>query len=79
MHPLTPNLTELSESDLQKKYTDLNTRLSQAYRMGNGPLVEQVRMMLDDYTAEIGRRQQKMMDELMERSGDKFNGIIDIQ
>jgi len=36
-------------------------------------------MMLDDYTAEIGRRQQKMMDELMERSGDKFNGIIDIQ
>ena len=78
MHPLTPNLTELSDNDLQKKITDLTNRLNQAHRFGQAGLVGQVQMMLEDYGAEASRRQRIMMEELMSKN-DKFNGIIDIQ
>jgi hypothetical protein len=78
MHPLTPNLTELSDNDLQKKITDLTNRLNQAHRFGQAGLVGQVQMMLEDYGSEASRRQRIMMEELMSKN-DKFNGIIDIQ
>lgn len=79
MHPLTPDLTGLTDTDIQKKYNDLNIRLSQAYRMGNGNIIGQLRNIMEDYTAELQRRQQKQFDELMAKNGDKFDKIIDIQ
>jgi len=78
MHPLTPDLSTLTDAELQKKFTDLNTRLSQAYRMGNGGMVMQVRTIMEDYSMELQRRQQKMMDDMMAKSGNKFDGIIDV-
>ena len=32
MHPLSPNLTTLSDAELQKKYSELQKRLGQAWR-----------------------------------------------
>ena len=78
MHPLTPDLTQLTDADLQKKYNDLNIRLSQAYRMGNGNMVMQIQNVMEDYSAELQRRQQKMLEEMMSKNGKKFDGIIDV-
>jgi len=39
MHPLTNDLSKLSEEELHSKRSDLNTRLSFAYRMGHGDMV----------------------------------------
>ena len=78
MHPLTPNLSELKDDELQKKIAELSRKLNQAYSFGQPDLVGQIQMVLSDYYAEQARRQQKMMDELMSKSG-QFDKIIDIK
>lgn len=78
MHPLTPNLVELKDDELQRKIAELSRKLNQAYSFGQASLVGQIQMVLADYHAEQARRQQKMMDDLMSKSG-QFDKIIDIK
>ena len=78
MHPLSPNLTELSDVELQKKHSELVTRLTHAYRYGQTQMVQQVQMILEDYQGEITIRQQKLLQD-MQNKNDKFSGIIDIK
>jgi hypothetical protein len=78
MHPLTPDLTALTDAELQKKHSELVSRLTQAYRFGNAAMVNQLQMLIDDYASENGRRQQKLLDDMMAKN-DKFSGIIDIK
>jgi hypothetical protein len=78
MHPLAEDVTLLSETDLNKKYNDLSSKLSQAYRFGRADIVGQIQMLLDVYKSEIANRQRKQMEDLMAKS-DKFNNIIDIK
>lgn len=77
MHPLAPDLSQLSDDELQKKYSELQKKMMQAYTFGNTDLAIQLQMLLEDYTMEVQRRQSKLMEELMAKS-DKFKGIIDI-
>ena len=78
MHPFTPDLTQVSDAELQKKHTELITKLNAAYRMHNAALISQLQMILDDYNQEIGRRRQKELDEILKKN-DKFDKIIDIK
>ena len=78
MHPLTPDLTQLTDADLNKKHSELTSKLTQAYRFGNSQLVYQLQMVMEDYTMEINRRQQKLMEELT-KTNKEFKNIIDIQ
>lgn len=78
MHPLIGDLSVLSMDELQKKYADLTKRMSQAYRMGMADAVQQLQMILGDYQAEIGRRNEKLMAEMAEKSAE-FKSVIDIQ
>ena len=79
MHPLSPDLTNLTDDELQKKYNELNTRINSAYRMGNSELIMQIQLLLQDYQMEMGARQRKMMEDLQKRAGKDFDDIIDIQ
>lgn len=79
MHPLAPDLSDLSDDELQKKYNELNNRINTAYRMGNGDLVMQVQLLIQDYQMEIGARQRKMMEDLQKKAGKDFDDIINIQ
>ena len=79
MHPLAPDLSGLSDDELQKKYNELNNRINAAYRMGNNDLVMQVQLLIQDYQMEIGTRQRKMMEDLQKRAGKDFDDIIDIK
>ena len=78
MHPLTPDLTVLTDAELQKKHAELVQKLTQSYRYGNAALVGQIQMVIEDYNAELQRRQQKLLDDMMAKD-DKFSGIIDIK
>lgn len=78
MHPLSPDLTQLSDTDLHKKYNDLVSRLTQSYRFGSMSVVNQLQMIIDDYRLEIQRRNQKILDD-MAKKGKDLSGIIDIQ
>ena len=78
MHPLGPDLTQLTDADLHKKQGELVQRLGQAHRIGPFNIVGQLQMLLNDYNSEIQRRNQKIMDDMMKK-GKGMDGIIDIQ
>ena len=63
MHPLAPNLEGLTEEELHTKRGELQNRLGYAYRMGNGDLVGQLQLLLQDYAMEVDRRNQKMLGD----------------
>jgi len=78
MHPLSPNLTELSEDDLLKKINDLHMRLRQAYNMANPQISMQLRMLLDDYQREYNNRMAELAKKFAEQN-KKYADKIDIQ
>jgi len=81
MHPLAPDLSQLSEDELHKKFNDLQGRFNQAYRFGPASVIPQLQMLMADYQEEIARRQAKMMQNMEERAnrdGKGFKNIIDI-
>jgi len=77
-HPLTPDLTKLPLEELNAKYGDLMKRITLAYRWGNGDMVQQLQLLLQDYQMEIQNRNQKALSE-MEKNSKNFKNIIDIQ
>ena len=78
MHPLNPDLSTLTDQELQQKCSDLVSRMNQAYSMGNAQMIGQLQIIYEDYNAEAQRRQAKAYEELLER-GSKFKKIIDIK
>lgn len=77
-HPLVPNLTKLSNEELNNKYSELTKRLNTAHRMGNTAMVYQLQLLAQDYQFEIDNRNRKALEEL-EKNSKTFKNIIDIQ
>ena len=77
MHPLTSDLSKLTDDELQQKRGDLQNRLMMSYRIGNADLVMQVQLLLGDYDIELQTRNQKMMDQ-MSKASKNFGNIINI-
>ena len=77
MHPLSPDLSKLTDDELQQKRGELQNRLMMSYRMGNADLVMQIQLLLGDYDIELQTRNQKMMDQ-MSKASKNFGNIINI-
>lgn len=60
-------LKDLSVEQLQDKVSSLTTKLTFAYRTGNGPLINQLQMVLETYRNQISKK----MDELFEKQNIK--------
>jgi UDP-N-acetyl-D-mannosaminuronate dehydrogenase len=74
-HPLLGDISNLKIEELQNKISEINKRLSFAYRSGNQALVNQLNMVLESYNIEYARK----MDKLMPKGGDdKYGDKIDI-
>ena len=63
MHPLTQDLSKLTDEELHSKRSDLQTKLSFAYRMGHSDMVHQLQLVLGDYAMEVEVRNQKMLEQ----------------
>ena len=63
MHPLTNDLSKLTDEELHSKRSELNNRLSFAYRMGHGDIIQQIQLVLGDYAMEVERRNRILMDQ----------------
>jgi len=63
MHPLTQDLSQLTDEELHSKRSDLQTKLSFAYRMGHGDMVQQLQLVLGDYAMEVETRNQRMLEQ----------------
>ena len=48
-HPFINDLSDKSLEDLQDTISDLNKKLTFAYRTGNGPLINQIQMVIESY------------------------------
>jgi hypothetical protein len=70
-HPLISNLDNLTVDQLQERITELNKKLTIAYRTGNGHLCDQIRMALESYNT-------KYFEKLKKGNGDPFDEVIDI-
>ena len=80
-HPLTPNLRELSDTDLLKKQGELQKRILYGHQTGNANLISQVELMLDDYREESMRRDRERTQKANETAEDKgknWDDLIDI-
>jgi hypothetical protein len=76
MHPLSPDLSNLSDAELHKKHGELIKRLYQAQRYGSD-VAFQLNMLMGDYQAEIQRRNAAVMEEAR-KNNPNFDGTIDI-
>lgn len=76
MHPLAPNLSELTMEELTSKYSELVKKTLQAQRLGSGALMNQLGMIIEDYKSEISRRQQQILADANKNAN--FKNIIDI-
>ena len=77
MHPLTQDLTKLTDEELNQKYNELQKKMTVSYRMGNGDLIAQISMVMEDFQREIQARNQKLMDQSNEQAA-KYANKIDI-
>jgi hypothetical protein len=71
-HPLIGNLDSLTEAELLEKVTELNKKLTVAYRMGNAHLINQIQMAVESYQTKYTEKLRKATDD------DGFADIIDV-
>lgn len=72
-HPLIGNLDDLTIDQLHEKVTELNKKLSIAYRTGNGHLCGQIRMAIESYSAKL-----KEKEDAQYKAATNFNDKINI-
>ena len=71
-HPLIPSVDDLTTEQLSDKLTELNKKLTIAYRLGNHDLCNQLRMALETF-------QNKYQEKIRKsQTGTGFDDIIDI-
>jgi hypothetical protein len=81
MHPFSPDFSTMNDDEVNKKFGELQKRYMQCWRSGPVDLLPQLQMLMDDYQAEIQRRNAKIMDDMNKRAeakGKGFGGVIDI-
>lgn len=74
-HPLIGDLKDLSIEQLQNKISELNKRMSFAYKSGNQALLNQLQMVLESYNREYANKMAKLMPK---GDDDKYGDKIDI-
>ena len=60
---MTNDLSKLTDEELHSKRSDLQNKLSFAYRMGYSDMVNQLQLVLGDYAMEVETRNQKMLEQ----------------
>jgi uncharacterized membrane protein (DUF106 family) len=74
-HPLIGDLSGLKIEELQSKISELNKRMSFAYKTGNQTLLNQLQMVLEAYNREYAVKMAKLMPK---GDDDKYGDKIDI-
>lgn len=77
MHPLSPDLTKLTDEELHKNNSDLQNKMTFAYRMGQTDMIGQLQLILEDYRIEVERRNTKAFEDAS-KNGKNFQDKIDI-
>lgn len=77
-HPLSPDLSKLTDDELHEKRGELQNRLAFSYRMGYSNLVGQLQLLMNDYSTEVERRNTELMNELQQKNNKNHQDKIQI-
>lgn len=55
-HPFIQDLASITDDELVKRISELNSRLAWCLRMGKGDIVRQISMAIESYQGEYNRR-----------------------
>jgi hypothetical protein len=76
-HPLISNIDHMTAEELQSRISELNKKLSIAYRSGNANLCNQIRMALDTFNSKYQEKIRALYDS-KNGSGPDYSDRIDI-
>jgi len=62
-HPFVQSLEKKTLEELQTTISDLNNKLTFAYRTGNQPLIHQLQMVMESYRSEYKRKMDVMFEK----------------
>jgi hypothetical protein len=75
MHPLSGDLRDLKDTDVESKISDLTKK----YFMTNNPTVrDQIASLLEDYKIELGRRRAIQLEKLMANRDKTLDKLIKV-
>ena len=77
-NPLTPNLGDLKDADIDSKISDLNKKYVIAARSGNGGLSTQILLALEEYKSEQQRRLLEKTKVAVKNQTKDFTTLINI-
>jgi hypothetical protein len=77
-NPLLEDLTQLKDSDLELRMSDLNKKYGIAMRSGNSALGIQVAVVLEAIKEELTRRQHEATKKLMSKQNKDLDDLINI-
>ena len=72
-HPFVNNISGKTREELSNDLSDLTKKLGFAYRMQNGPLIQQLQMVMESYKAEYNKK----MDEMFKKQNIKNNVSVE--
>ena len=75
-NPLTDNLTLLKDSEIEARHADLKKKIDIARRLGNGLVMQQMVVILQELNSELVRRQNKAIEQMTQKYGKEFDELI---
>ena len=83
VHPLINNLENYTDKEISQKLNELHKKLNVAVGMGNRELMDQIQLVIQDFSEEYNKRQEQRMKDALEaqaqeESGWDFDDLINI-
>jgi len=75
MHPLTGDLSQLKDAELEAKISDLTKKYFLAYDTN---MKNQIAGLLDDYNREIGTRRELALKKLMNSRDKRLDNLVKV-
>jgi hypothetical protein len=79
IHPFSPDVTKLKDSELELKLQELTKKYFQAQRLGNYDLLTQVNTFVTIYREELARRHRQAMVDSNNKLDKDLDQLINVQ
>jgi hypothetical protein len=77
-NPLLEDLTQLKDTDIDGKITDLTKKYNMALRSGNSGIAQQIVIILESLKHEVSMRRIEASKRLLEKQNKNLDGLINV-
>lgn len=75
MHPLSGSFSEMKDSEIESKISDLTKKY---FMTSSSDVKYQISLLLEDYNAEINRRRGEQLKKMMDQRDKSLDKLIKI-